>query len=145
MELPSLTSASSQLLTSNNLVQPSNQSPLLNHINTNINVLNHNNNNSNNSKVLIITTAPNTSRTPVITGKTAKMESKIPGTIHTGTTKYNATSTRQDLSIPHEEASTAIPIPGTIHTTKYDETENHITCYGKMEILINTIKNFNST
>jgi hypothetical protein len=59
-----------------------------NNNNNNNNVLNQNNNNNINNKVSIISTAPVTSRT---TRKVNVVESKIPGTIHAGTTKYAAT------------------------------------------------------
>jgi hypothetical protein len=85
-----------------------------NNNNNNNNVLNQNNNNNINNKVSIISTAPVTSRT---TRKVNVVESKIPGTIHAGTTKYAATEnhiekplTRSKISITHGETSTALPL-----------------------------------
>jgi hypothetical protein len=80
------------------------------------------NSNNDNNKVSIANKAPVTNKT------TYKVNVLIPGMIHTGTTEYDTTSTRPNTSSAHEEASTAIiPIPGTIHTTKYGATENHVT------------------
>jgi hypothetical protein len=92
----------------NNNAQASNDtklSPLSNNDINNNNVLNHNNNNNNNNnKVSIMTTAPGTSRTPVVTNKTTdQVNVVVPGMIHTP--KYDATSTRSTISVAHEETS----------------------------------------
>jgi hypothetical protein len=92
IEKPPLTS--SQLQTPHDLVRSSNQSPL------SMNNNNNNNINNNNNKVSITIETPVTGRTTrkvnVVVG------SKIPGTIHI--TKYDATLTPPNISITHEEA-----------------------------------------
>jgi hypothetical protein len=74
------------------------------------------NNNNNNNKVSNINKAPVTGRT---TREVNVVGSKILGTIHTGTTKYEATSTRSNISIAHERISKSL-------ISKYDATENHV-------------------
>jgi hypothetical protein len=135
MELPSLTSASSQLLTSKDVVLSSNQSPLFNNNSNNNNtVLNQNNNNNYNKEVSTVITVPVTSRA------TRTIKSKIPGMIHTGsiTTEYDATLPRPNISIAHEETR-----------SKYTVTENHVTAIpstrSKISIAHEETSEFSST
>ncbi|OEU13213.1 hypothetical protein FRACYDRAFT_241548 [Fragilariopsis cylindrus CCMP1102] len=137
MELPSLSSIKSLQPLSNNhysnkVQQTTASSPL-----STINNSNNNSNNKasirnkallvvimneNNKNVTITTTVPvttRTSRTPVTDGITRKVnEIKILGMIHT--TKYDATSTRPNISIAHEERHQET-------RSKYAATENRVT------------------